>query len=109
MPIRLVAVSDGKCVGTVTFIDNDFPGKTYTPWLGGLYVDVPYRNRGIGRSLIERVKQIAKDMGYNEVYLGTDNAGQYYKRLGWECVETGLITPYGDSDNQMCEIYKYDL
>ena len=107
LPIRLVAVYDGKCVGTVTIIDNDFPGKSYTPWLGGLHVDIPYRNRGIGRSLVESVKQIAKDLGYTEIYLGTENAGQYYKMLGWKRIETVLGSP--SEETRMCEIYKYDL
>jgi len=107
LPIRLVAISDGKCVGTVTMIGNDFPGKSYTPWLGGLHVDIPYRNRGIGRQLIDFVKQTAKDLGYTELYLGTDNAGQYYRKLGWKCIEAVHDSPY--ETNQTSEIYKYDL
>jgi len=104
LPIRLIALSDGKCVGTVTFIDNDFPGKTYTPWLGGLYVDIPYRNCGIGQKLIAFVKRIAKDLGYAEIYLGAENAGKYYKNLGWKCVET-----CANESGRMCEIYKCEV
>lgn len=103
-PIRLVAVADGKCVGTVTFIDNDFPGKDYIPWLGGLYVDSPHRNNGIGRSLIEAVKKLAVDMGYSEIYLNTENAGKYYQKLGWRFVES-----CPNESGRNCEIYKCDL
>lgn len=102
-PIRLIALSDGKCVGTVTIIDNDFESRDYTPWLGGLYVDSMYRNCGIGRNLIEVIKQIARDLGYREIYLNTEKAGKYYKNLGWKYVET-----CPNDNGRMCEIYKYD-
>lgn len=103
-PIRLVALSDEKCVGTVTFIDNDFESKSYTPWLGGLYVDSAYRCCGIGGNLIEAVKQIARDLGYTEIYLNTEKAGQYYCKLGWKYVET-----CPNDNGRACEIYKYNL
>lgn len=104
LPIRLVAIMDGKCVGTVTIIDNDFYGKSYSPWLGGLYVDTPYRNEGIGQRMIDFIKQIAKDLDYYEIYLNTENAGGYYKRLGWIYIETCL-----NEGSRICEIYKYEL
>jgi predicted N-acetyltransferase YhbS len=104
-PIRLIVISDENCVGTATITENDFPKRqNYTPWLGGLYVDIPYRNTGIGQKLIEFVKRAVKDLGYAELYLVTENAGQYYKKIGWLFVET--------CDNEfgrICEIYKYNL
>ena len=104
MPIRLIALADEKCVGTVTLIDNDFPGKTDTPWLGGLYVDTPYRNKGIGRNLINFVKRIAENFGYAELFLSTQNAGRYYQKLGWKRVETCV-----DASGRMAEIYRFEL
>ncbi len=104
LPIRLVAVSDGKCVGTVTIIDNDFPGKSVMLWLGGLYVDASYRNKGIGQSLINAIKQIAKNLGYHEIYLNTETAGRYYKMLDWKYIET-----CPNEAGRICEIYRYDL
>ena len=82
----------------------DFYGKSYSPWLGGLYVDIPYRNEGIGQRMIDFIKQIAKDLGYYEIYLNTEHAGGYYKRLGWIYIETCL-----NEGGRMCEIYKYEL
>lgn len=103
-PIRLVALSDRKCVGTVTIIDNDFESRNYSPWLGGLYVDSAYRNCGIGRGLIEAIKQIAGNLGYTEIFLNTENAGKYYIKLGWKYVEA-----CPNENGRICEIYKYDL
>jgi len=104
LPIRLVAISDGACVGTVTLIDNDFSGKAYTPWLGGLHVDIQHRGHGIGQRLIEFAQQLAKTLGYCELYLGTENAGHYYQNLGWTCVET-----CANDAGQASEIYRYNL
>lgn len=56
-------------------------------WLGGLFVDAPYRSRGIGQLLLEKGIQVIKDLGYRELYLTTHTANRYYKRLGWQSVE----------------------
>jgi GNAT superfamily N-acetyltransferase len=62
--------------------------REYTPWLAGLYVDESYRGEKIGVQLIERVKDIAKELGYDELYLRTEHASNYYRRLKWQFVES---------------------
>ena len=88
LPIRLVAMADNKCVGTVSIVQNDLKCREYTPWLASLYVDVPFRKNKIGEQLIDRVKDIAKGLGYSELYLRTEHASGYYRRLGWQFVES---------------------
>lgn len=88
LPIRLIAVADEKCVGTVSIVRNDLKCRAYTPWLAALYVDKPYRNNKIGEQLIERVKGIVQDLGYCELYLRTEHASGYYKKMGWQWVES---------------------
>ena len=96
LPIRLIALIDDKCVGTVSLVQNDLRGCDYTPWLASLYVDVPYRKQKIGEQLVERVKDITRELGYTELYLRTEHAGNYYRRLGWQYIgsqkdEFGLV------------------
>jgi predicted N-acetyltransferase YhbS len=88
LPVRLIALLDGRCVGTVAIVQNDLKGSEYTPWLAALYVDEAYRKNKIGEQLIEHVKAISKELGYSTVYLRTEHAGNYYKKLGWQYVET---------------------
>jgi len=88
LPIRLVAILDEQCVGTVAIVENDLKGSEYTPWLAALYVDEAHRKNKIGEKLIERVKAVVRDLGYDELYLRTEHAGNYYRRLNWEYVET---------------------
>jgi len=88
-PICLAAIEDGVCAGTVSIVHNDLRYRDYTPWLASLYVDPAYRNRKIGERLIERVKDIAREMGYGELYLRTEHASGYYRKLGgWAFVES---------------------
>jgi predicted N-acetyltransferase YhbS len=88
LPIRLVAIEDDICVATISLVGNDLRCRSYTPWLASLYVDVRRRGRKIGEALVERIKDIAKELGYKELYLRTEHAGDYYRRLGWQFVES---------------------
>jgi len=88
LPIRLVAVMEDQCVETVSIVENDLACRNYTPWLAGLYVDKSYRNRKIGEQLIQSVKDISRGLGYRELFLRTEHASGYYKRLGWQYIET---------------------
>ena len=90
LPIRLIALVDGSCAGTVSIVSNDLRCRAYTPWLASLYVDPPYRKNKIGEQLVERVKEIAKELGYGELYLRTEFAGDYYRARNWAHVETCL-------------------
>jgi GNAT superfamily N-acetyltransferase len=88
LPLTLVAIVDEACAGTISLKENDLRCRTYTPWLASLYVDVPFRGKKIAEILIERVKTIAADMGYTELYLRTEHASGYYKKRGWTFVES---------------------
>jgi len=104
LPVRLVAVKDGRCLGAIAIVENDLRCRDYTPWLASLYVDAAHRNKGIGRGLIERVKEIAREMGYKEIYLRTEHAGGYYRKLGWQYVETT-----NDDFNLVPDVFKWAL
>jgi len=104
LPVRLIAKVDGKCVGTVSVVHNDLVYRNYTPWLAALYVDKVYRNNKIGERLVERAKDVANDFGFDEIYLRTEHTGNYYKRLGWQYVESCV-----DEFKLETEIYRYPL
>lgn len=96
-PITLIAIENKKCVATVSIFKNDLKTLNYTPWLGSLYVAKEYRNKGIGAILISKVIDISISLGYSKLYLRTENASEYYSRLGWKYLmttkdEVGQIT-----------------
>lgn len=69
-----------------------FATVEHEPWhqrlvLWFLYIDPPWRRRGVGRALIERVDQYAREVGANHIWLETSSvnvpAVRAYERLGF--------------------------
>ena len=101
LPLRYAAFWEGARAGTVSLVNNDLKYRDYSPWLSSLYVEPAYRNYGIGRTLIETVKTAAFDMGFDKLYLRTEFAGGYYRKLGWTFVEQ-CMDEYGLSPEVFC-------
>ena len=55
--------------------------------LRSVAVDKNRRNVGCARALVDAVLKTAKQRGVNTVYLFTENAEGYFKRLGFDVVE----------------------
>ncbi len=70
-----------------------------------LYVDASARNLGVGRILMQKSIQSAKELGYRVVYLETmpelRKAITLYERLGFEQLEH----PLGDSGHYACDLW----
>lgn len=67
-------------------IENDFHDRPdWAPNLCALYVDEPYRGRGIARRLLDAARAEAAALGCDRLYLITDHVG-LYERCGWDHV-----------------------
>jgi len=70
-----------------------------------LYVDASARNQGVGRILMEKSIQAAKELGYRVVYLETmpelGKAITLYQRLGFQ----QLDHPLGASGHYACDLW----
>ena len=64
--------------------------------LGPLTVEPPFRNRGVGRALLERALGDAKAKGHRLVILVGDEP--YYSRVGFKAVPKGRATMPGPVD-----------
>lgn len=72
LPIGLVAIVDSKICGTAALkMSSVTTYPDYFPWLAGLLVDPDYRRQGIGGQLIAAIEDLAKQQGFNEIYVGT--------------------------------------
>jgi predicted N-acetyltransferase YhbS len=71
-------------------------GETRALLLGPLTVEPPFRERGIGYTLIARALATAKDKGYRLVVLVGDEP--YYGKSGFKCVPKGRATMPGPVD-----------
>lgn len=71
-------------------------GDTSALLLGPLTVEPPFRDRGVGRALIERALKDAKAKGHRLVVLVGDES--YYSRVGFKRVPKGQATMRGPVD-----------
>ncbi|KUO53147.1 MAG: hypothetical protein APF76_03650 [Desulfitibacter sp. BRH_c19] len=88
LPLALVAMDQDKFIGTVCLKEYDMETRNdITPWLAGLYVKEEFRNKGVGKILIDNIIEVAKKMGINTLYLYTPNAKEYYKKFNWSAID----------------------
>lgn len=104
-PMTFIAEIDGQCVGTVSVFENDWSARPqYKPWLASLYVEPDYRSQKVGQHLITCLLAYLKQRGYAEIYLKTGNASDYYKKRGWQLIES-----VKDLQGETVDIFKYTL
>jgi predicted N-acetyltransferase YhbS len=71
-------------------------GDTPALMLGPLTIEPPFRDRGIGKAMMERALKDAKAQGHRLVVLVGDEP--YYKRVGFKRVPNGAIKMPGPAD-----------
>ena len=71
-------------------------GDTPALMLGPLTIEPPFRDRGIGKAMMERALGDAKAQGYKLVVLVGD--APYYARVGFKRVPNGAIKMPGPAD-----------
>ena len=105
LPLTLIALEGEACVGTVSIFENDLKIQgVYKPWLASLYIKPQYRSRGVGQTLILEGLKVIKSLGYQELYLKTETASEYYQNRGWKLLQT--IS--GNNDKKV-DIFKWIL
>jgi GNAT superfamily N-acetyltransferase len=85
MPMAYVAICDSEAVGMACLRETDGIRPGVTPWLGSLVVSPRYRRYKVGEALINTVKQQAKNLGHQILYLLAfdPTIPNWYARLGW--------------------------
>jgi predicted N-acetyltransferase YhbS len=80
-------------------------GDTPALLLGPLTVEPPFRDRGVGRALLERALNDARAQGHRLVVLVGDEP--YYSRVGFKAIPKGRATMPGPVDLRrllVCEL-----
>ena len=88
VPQTFVAIDGERLLGSASVVPADLPARDdLSPWLATVYVDPPFRNRGIGAALVKRAAQEAKAIGFSTLYLFTPDRAAFYAKLCWQVVE----------------------
>lgn len=88
LPLTYLGVVDGTCVATVSLVGNDLGARPeWSPWLASLYVLPAMRGQGCARRLIDHIQSVAAGLGHTTLYLRTETAAAYYRRLGWRQID----------------------
>lgn len=87
-PVAFVGLLHARPIGcSVIKIRELDPFPQYTFWLGGVYVQVEYRNQGIGSLIVEQSISKASELGLDQIYLYTHSHEHFYSKLGFTPVE----------------------
>lgn len=79
--------AEGGLVGTASLIFDDLEGDPRNPWLASVFVPPEQRGQKIASSLVRRVEEAARRIGYSRLYLFTTSACALYAALGWRALE----------------------
>ena len=101
---KLLLLADGsRLVSFCTYAErDDIPGKDLTPWMGFVYTHPDYRGRRLMGRLIARVKELAREDGFETIYISTGETG-LYEKYGAE-----FMTVMKDRHDADSRIYRMD-
>ena len=68
----VVARSDGSVVGMASAVHYVHPDKPPQLWINEVGVSPSHRRQGVGRRMVERLVQLATELGCTEVWVLTD-------------------------------------
>ena len=85
LPFGIALIDDlGNIVGFCVFkIENLKKYPEIFPWLSDVMIIKDYRGKGYGKQLLQYGEIILKELGYNTIYVWTDQAPDFYKKLGF--------------------------
>lgn len=85
LPQMLIAHINGHALGSARLVVSDMDTHPeLTPWLASLYVPPDFRRQGIATRLIAEIENSAKQLGFESLYLFTEDRKNMYQKLGWQ-------------------------
>lgn len=78
---KLLLLTDGSSLASFcSYAErDDIPDTDLTPWIGFVYTFPEYRGRRLMGKLISRAKELAREDGFDTIYIATREEGLYEK------------------------------
>jgi GNAT superfamily N-acetyltransferase len=85
IPLTLIAKSENdELLGFASIVTSDMEtNNELSPWISGVFVVPEYRGKGFGGLLVDKLEQIASDLGFEKLYLYTFDREKFYSNLSW--------------------------
>jgi GNAT superfamily N-acetyltransferase len=85
LPFGIVLLDDlDNIVGFCVFkIENLKKYPEIYPWISDVMILENYRGKGYGKKLLQYGEKYLKELGYNTIYVWTDQAPDFYKKVGF--------------------------
>ncbi|MGW7530176.1 GNAT family N-acetyltransferase [Streptomyces sp. NPDC054783] len=96
----LLAYADGGPVGFVSAVETVHPDKGTEMFLYELAVAEPYRRRGIGRALVQRLAALARERGCYGMWVGVDTGND---------VALAAYRSAGGKDDASCRVMTWEF
>lgn len=85
LPFGIVLFDKNEIVGFCVFkIENLKKYPDIYPWLSDVMIIEKYRGQGYGKKLISIGEKTLKELGHKTIYVWTDQAPDFYKKLGFK-------------------------
>lgn len=92
IPTTVIALQGEELLGSASLIPEDLPEiQDLSPWLASVFVHPQWRGRGIGAALVEKICQIATQLGVPRLHLVTTDKEGWYLSLGWTSQEQRIV------------------
>lgn len=89
IPLVIMAVEGEDVLGVAHLRYHEmaiYPDKEH--WLGGVYIDINHRSKGVASALVSHIETVAMSLGVTDIHLQTEKLdGGLYKQLGWQPIE----------------------
>ena len=85
LPFGIALINnDNNIVGFCVFKKENLKKyPEFYPWLSDVIILKEYRGKGYGKMLLQYGENLLKELGYNIIYVWTDQAPNFYKKLGF--------------------------
>jgi GNAT superfamily N-acetyltransferase len=88
LPITLIAFrGDELCATGALKAESVETHKHLGPWVAALLVAPKYRRQGIRGQLVDALEELARELGFEQMYYGADVTDRYLDRNGWQPLE----------------------
>jgi len=109
LPQWYILVDGHNIVGGAGLVTNDFVSRMDVwPYVVALIIEEEYRGKHLSKILIEYIKEDAKNLGFDKLYLCSDLVG-FYEKMGFKYFAIGHH-PWGETSSIfVCDLSFFSL